>query len=60
MEALPLDTLIKQLAVFIGPVAKFVVKNLAAGCSDLDRLYAQAAEQIPSESDREKFLRSRR
>jgi hypothetical protein len=50
----------RQLAVFSGPVAKFVVKKLAIGCSTLDQLYAQAAKQIPSEADREKFLRSRR
>lgn len=60
VEGLPLDTLTKQLAVFIGPVAKFVVKKLSAECSDLDQLYAQAAKQIPSEVDRQKFLRSRK
>jgi serine/threonine protein kinase len=59
MESLPLDTLIKQLAVFIGPVAKFVVKKLAAECSDMDQLWVRAAKQIPSEADRQKFLRSR-
>jgi serine/threonine protein kinase len=59
MESLPLDTLTKQLAVFIGPVAKFVVKKLAAECSDMDQLWARAAKQIPSEADRQKFLRSR-
>jgi serine/threonine protein kinase len=57
---LPLEELARQLAVFIGPVAKFVVKKLAGQYSDLDQLYAQAAKQIPSEADREKFLRSRR
>ena len=60
LESLPLDTLTKQLAVFIGPVAKFVVKKLAAECDDLDQLYAKAAKQIPSEADRQKFLRSRK
>jgi serine/threonine protein kinase len=58
--SLPLEELTRQLAVFIGPVAKFVVKKLAGQYSDLDQLYAQAAKQIPSEADREKFLRSRR
>jgi serine/threonine-protein kinase len=58
--SLPLEELTRQLAVFIGPVAKFVVKKLAAECSDLDLLYAQAAKQIPSEVDRQKFLRARR
>ncbi len=59
-QTMPLEELTRQLAVFIGPVAKFVVKKLAAECSDIDKLYAQAAKQIPSDADREKFLRSRR
>jgi len=58
--SLPLEELTRQLAVFIGPVAKFVVKKLAVQYSDLDQLYAHAAKQIPAEADREKFLRSRR
>jgi serine/threonine protein kinase len=58
--SLPLEELTRQLAVYIGPVAKFVVKKLAGQYSDLDQLYAQAAKQIPSETDRERFLRSRR
>jgi serine/threonine-protein kinase len=58
--SLPLEELTRQLAVYIGPVAKFVVKKLAAQYSDLDQLYLQVAKQIPSEADREKFLRSRR
>ena len=58
--SLPLEELTRQLAVFIGPVAKFVLKKLAGQYSDLDQLYAQAAKQILSEADREKFLRSRR
>jgi serine/threonine protein kinase len=58
--SLPLEELTRQLAVFIGPVAKFVVKKLAAESSDLDLLYAKAAKQIPSEVDRQKFLHARR
>ena len=58
--SLPLEEVTKNLAVYIGPVAKFVVKKLALQCPDLDRLYAEAAKQIGSESDRLKFLRSRR
>jgi serine/threonine-protein kinase len=58
--SLPLEELTVQLAIFIGPVAKFVVKKLASQYSDLDQLYAQAAKQIASDADREKFLRSRR
>jgi eukaryotic-like serine/threonine-protein kinase len=60
IQPLPIEELTKQLAVHIGPVAKFVVKKLTAQCSDLDQLYAEAAKQIPSEADRRAFLRSRR
>jgi serine/threonine-protein kinase len=58
--SLPFEELTRELAVFIGPVAKFVVKKLTDQYSDLDQLYTQAAKQIPSETDREEFLRSRR
>jgi hypothetical protein len=58
--ALPIDDLTRELAVFIGPVAKFVVKNLAAKFSDIDVLYAEAAKQIDSEQGRKRFLSSRR
>ena len=60
IQPLPIEELTRQLAVHIGPVAKFVVKKLTAQCSDLDQLYAEAAKQIPSEADRRAFLRSRR
>ena len=58
--ALPLDDLTRELAVFIGPVAKFVVKNLATKFSDIDLLYAEAAKQIDSEQGRKRFLSLRR
>ncbi|MGB6689624.1 MAG: protein kinase [Terracidiphilus sp.] len=58
-ENLPLEELRRKLAVYIGPVAKFVVKKLAAQHSDLDTIYREAARQIPSDADRAAFLRSK-
>jgi serine/threonine protein kinase len=55
-----LEEVSRNLAVYIGPVAKFVVKKLAAQTDDLDVIYREAAKQIPSDSDRAAFMRSRK
>jgi serine/threonine protein kinase len=55
-----LEDISRKLAVYIGPVAKFVVKKLAAKSEDLDFIYREAAKQIPSDSDRAAFLKARR
>lgn len=59
LQGLPLEELSRKLAVYIGPVAKFVVKKLAAQHSDMDVIYREAAKQIGSDADRAAFLRSR-
>ena len=59
-QPLPLEEITRKLAVYIGPVAKFVVKKLAAQTEDLDTIYREAAKQISSETDRAAFLRSKR
>lgn len=58
-QSLPLEEISRKLAAYIGPVAKFVVKKLAAQSDDLDFIYREAAKQIPSDADRAAFLRSR-
>jgi serine/threonine-protein kinase len=57
---LPIDEVTRQLAIYIGPVAKFLVKKLAANCTGTEQLYVEASKQISSEADRSKFLRSLR
>jgi len=52
VQSLPLEEVSRKLAVYIGPVAKFVVKKLAAQTGDLDVIYREAAKQISSESGR--------
>ena len=59
-QNLPLDDVSRKLAVYIGPVAKFVVKKLAAQYDDIEAIYREAAKQIGSEADRAAFLRSKR
>jgi serine/threonine-protein kinase len=59
MQSLPLEEVSKKLAVYIGPVAKFVVKKLAAQSDDVDYIYREAAKQIGSDADRAAFLKSR-
>jgi len=58
-ESLPLEQVSRKLAVYIGPVAKLVIKKLAVQYSDIDTIYREAAKQIPSEADRAAFLRSK-
>jgi serine/threonine protein kinase len=59
-QNLHLEEVSRKLAVYIGPVAKFVVKKLAAQTDDIDTVYREAAKQIPSDADRTAFLRSKR
>jgi eukaryotic-like serine/threonine-protein kinase len=59
-ENFSLEDISRKLAVYIGPVAKFVVKKLAAKSEDLDFIYHEAAKQIPSDADRAAFLKARR
>jgi serine/threonine-protein kinase len=51
-----LDSVSRELAVFIGPIAKVVVKRAASQCSSLDDLYSKVAAEIDSEKDRSAFL----
>ena len=53
------DVLVRHLASFIGPISKVVVSRLAKKGLDLDGLYAEAAKQIGSETERARFLRTR-
>ncbi len=59
-QSLPLEDVSRKLAVYIGPVAKFVVKKLAAQYDDVDTIYREAAKEIESDTDRAAFLRSKK
>jgi serine/threonine-protein kinase len=60
LQNLSLEEVSRKLAVYIGPVAKFVIKKLAAQSEDPDFIYREAAKQIPSDADRAAFLKARR
>jgi eukaryotic-like serine/threonine-protein kinase len=55
-----LDSVSKELAVFIGPIAKVVVKRAAERCSSVEDLYGAVAVEIGSEKDRSSFLSRKR
>lgn len=60
LQNLPLEEITRRLALYIGPVAKFVVKKIAAQSSDPETIYQEAARQITSDADRAAFLRMKR
>jgi serine/threonine-protein kinase len=51
-----LDSVSRELATFIGPIAKVVVKRAADHCCSVDELYTAVAAEINSEKDRSRFL----
>jgi serine/threonine-protein kinase len=54
-----LEKLKKDLAVYIGPMARIIVARAAKRSGSLRQLYESVAAEIPSPADREKFLASR-
>lgn len=49
----------RELAAYIGPMAKVLVNRTAKNARSLKELYEILAREIPSPSDRQKFLTSR-
>ena len=54
-----LERLKKELAVYIGPMARIIVSRAAKRSGSLRQLYEAVAAEIPSPADRQKFLASR-
>jgi TonB family protein len=54
-----LQRVTQDLALRIGPIAGVVVRRAAPSCNSIEDLYLKVAEEIDSQGDREKFLRSR-
>ena len=55
-----LDSVSRELAAFIGPIAKVVVKRAADRCSSVDELYAVVAGEISTEKERSRFLATKK
>ena len=51
-----LEVVEKQLAAFLGPVARIVVRKAALRAKDTEELYALLAEKLEREEDRTTFL----
>lgn len=47
----------RRLTVFLGPVARVLVRRTAKGTTDREQFYRQLADELASENDREVFLR---
>jgi serine/threonine-protein kinase len=54
-----LESARKNLAIFVGPMAKVLVNRAAKNASTVAELYHALATEITGPADREKFLRSR-
>ncbi len=54
-----LSAVSRELAQYIGPIAKVVVNRVAKQAVTLDELYAQLANEIDSETERRVFLATR-
>src|SRR5262249_40560402 len=55
-----LDTVTRELAAYIGPIAKVVVRRAADRCSSVDELYSAVAGEIDTEKDRARFLKAKK
>ena len=54
-----LDRLSKELAIYIGPVARVLVARAAKNAPDWTHLYDALAREIPQEQERKLFLAKR-
>lgn len=46
----------EQLALYIGPMAKLLIKKALKSSNSIDELYENLAQDIPTEQERERFL----
>jgi len=58
-EADALDGLAKELAVYVGPVARVLVSRAAKKTQTWKQLYDALAEEVPAGSERQRFLTKR-
>jgi serine/threonine protein kinase len=58
-DATVLDKIRREFATYIGPMARILVDRMAKRAHTLDELYRLLAAEIPSDSDRAKFLAAR-
>jgi TonB family protein len=57
IDSAGIERVSRELALHIGPIASVVVKRAASHCSSVDDLYLKVADEIDSQTEREKFLK---
>jgi serine/threonine protein kinase len=55
-----LRTVERQLAAFVGPLARMIVREAASRSQNVDELYSTAAESLEKDDDRKLFLAGRK
>ena len=60
LQTADLDSVSRELAAYIGPIAKVVVKRAADRCASVEELYSAVAGEIGSEKERSRFLASKK
>lgn len=58
IDAETMERVSRALAVHIGPIAEVVVRRAAKRCSSLEDFYDKVADEIESDADRARFLKS--
>ena len=58
IEAQTVERVTRELAAYIGPISEVVVKRAAKRCSSVEDFYRITAQEIETEADRARFLRS--
>ena len=53
-----MERIVRELAVFIGPIAEVVVKRAALRAASVEKLCGSVAREIESDADRARFLRA--
>jgi hypothetical protein len=56
IDAITLQRITRELAVYIGPIAEIVVKRKAPQCTSAEELCRKVAAEIDTQSDRDRFL----
>lgn len=57
-EPQTIERISKELAAYIGPISSVIVKQAAKRCSSVEDLCAKVSQEIESEPDRARFLKS--
>jgi hypothetical protein len=58
-ESESLDRLSKELAAYVGPMARVLVNRAAKGAQSWNQLYDSLAEEVPAGHERQQFLAKR-